>query len=157
MNNGIRSTAARFVRRLQYSIDRFFADNKYFRVKGHWFCHWGIAGNDLLSLAYCVQATLGAFPSYLSARTGQATLLINLPDYRRAPLALSHRRLALAPAPLGGEPEPLQPLGHTSDKHKLGRGRGWLIWGISRHEEVRFAANFGFKKTNCLLFLQKNK
>lgn len=96
MNNGIRSTAALSGRRLQYSIDWFFADNKYFRVKGQWFCHWGIAVNDFLSLAYCVQATLGAFPSYLSARTGQATLLINLPDYRHAPLTLSHRRLALA-------------------------------------------------------------
>lgn len=57
--------------------------------------------------------------------------------------------ISSGPAPLGGEPEPLQPLGHTSDKHKLGRGRGWLIWGISRHEEGRFAANFGFKKTSC--------
>lgn len=64
--------------------------------------------------------------------------------------------ISSGPAPLGGEPEPLQPLGHTSDKHKLGRGRGWLIWGISRHEEVRFAANFGFKKTNCLFLFQKN-
>lgn len=56
--------------------------------------------------------------------------------------------ISSGPAPLGGEPEPLQPLGHTSDKHKLGTGRSWWIWGISRHEEGRFAANFGFKKTN---------
>lgn len=61
--------------------------------------------------------------------------------------------ISSGPAPLGGEPEPLQPLGHTSDKHKLGRGRSWLIWGIRRHEEGRFAANFGFKKTNCFFII----
>ena len=47
-------------------------------------------------LAYCVPASLGAFPSYLSVRTGQAALLINLQDYRHAPLALAKRRLAWA-------------------------------------------------------------
>lgn len=63
--------------------------------------------------------------------------------------------ISSGPAPLGGEPEPLQPLGHTSDKHKLGKGRGWLICGISTHEESRFAANFGFKQTNGFLFFKQ--
>lgn len=65
--------------------------------------------------------------------------------------------ISSGPAPLGGEPEPLQPLGHTSDKHGLGRGTGRLIWGISRHEEVRFAANFGIKRTNWFFFFPFSK
>lgn len=145
MNNGVRSTAALFVRRLQYSIDRFVADNKYFRVKGHRFCHWGIAGNDFPSLAHCVQARLGALPSYLSARTGQATLLINLPDYRRAPLALSHRRLA--PAQLLWEGNQSHSSLWDTLQISTNRAEEEAAWsgGISTHEEVRFAANFGFK------------
>lgn len=66
------------------------------KVKGQWLCRWGVVVNDFLSLAHCVLASLGAFPSYLSVRTGQAALLINLQDYRHAPLALAQRRLAQA-------------------------------------------------------------
>lgn len=97
--------------KLQYSIDYLIADNKYFRVKGQWICHWGIVVNDFLSLAYCVPGFAWSF-SILSISQDRPGRSADKPTG----LQTCSETISSSSAPLGEEPEPLQPLGHTSDK-----------------------------------------
>lgn len=111
---------------------------------------------------YCVPASLGAFPSHLSVRTGQAALLINLQDYRHCSPCSRAETISSGSAPPGEEPEPLQPLGHTSDKQGWAEEEAGLIWGIRRHEEESgFSSDLQLMfekikiKKNCIYILQK--
>ncbi len=97
--------------KLQHSIDYLIADNKYFRVKGQWICHWGIVVNDFLSLAYCVPGFAWSL-SILSISQDRPGRSADKPTG----LQTCSETISSSSAPLGEEPEPLQPLGHTSDK-----------------------------------------
>lgn len=105
------------------------------KVKGQWLCHWGIVVNDFLSLALLCPgfAWSFSFPSISEDRPGRSadkpTGLQTCSPCSRA------ETISSGSAPPGEEPEPLQPLGHTSDKQGWAEEEAGLIWGIRRHEE----------------------